>query len=347
MAVQIPFDFLVTLLGEVPARAMIAEAGLPADGTPISHLDLWQLLGNNIERTGDERHELGPQAVPNGSFELLLAAMRLGYDLGDGLARLAAASRIVWPDMPLMVQRGHDLRLRVPGTSQVTAQRRLYIELVFLVLHTACCWMAGRKLEPLRLIAPLDDAPGNGAGFALLGCPVVRRGDDMELLYPAGVADLKIVADRFDLSPSLLFETFRQITAEPPARVSVAEQVLDLLWQAPLDQATLAAAMGVSVATLRRRLAEEGYSYRALLNHVRRRQALDALKTNVRLEDLAEVLGYSEARSLRRATRRWFGAPPSALRRPNNREFRDGNLLATETSAHREDCWREKDSKHQ
>ncbi len=74
MAVQIPFDFLVTLLGEVPARAMIAEAGLPADGTPISHLDLWQLLGNNIERTGDERHELGPQAVPNGSFELLLAA---------------------------------------------------------------------------------------------------------------------------------------------------------------------------------------------------------------------------------------------------------------------------------
>lgn len=215
MAVQIPFDFLVTLLGEVPARAMIAEAGLPADGTPISHLDLWQLLGNNIERTGDERHELGPQAVPNGSFELLLAAMRLGYDLGDGLARLAAASRIVWPDMPLMVQRGHDLRLRVPGTSQVTAQRRLYIELVFLVLHTACCWMAGRKLEPLRLIAPLDDAPGNGAGFALLGCPVVRRGDDMELLYPAGVANLRIVADRFDLSPSLLFETFAR---SPPSR---------------------------------------------------------------------------------------------------------------------------------
>ena len=142
MTAQIPFDFLVTLFGEVPARAMIAEADLPNDGTPIGHLDFWRLLRNNIEKTGDERHELGPQAVPNGSFELLLAAMRLGYDLGDGLARLAAASRIVWPDMPLMVQRGHDLRLRVPGTNQVPAQRRLYVEMVLVVLHTACCWMA-------------------------------------------------------------------------------------------------------------------------------------------------------------------------------------------------------------
>lgn len=314
MTAQIPFAFLVTMLGDSPARAMLAEAGLPADGTPIGHLDFWRLLRNNIDRTGDERHALGPQAVPDGSFELLLAAMRLGHDLGDGLTRLAAASRIVWPDLPLTVRRGHDLRLRVPGTSDVPAQRRLYVEMVVVVLHTACCWMAGQKLEPRRLIAPSDDAPGNGALFALLGCPVVRRGDDMELVYPASAADLGIVADRFDLWPSLLFETYRQITAEPLTRVSAAEQVLDLLWQAPLDQATLASAMGVSVATLRRRLTEEGHSYRGLLSHVRQQQTLAALKAEVGLEDLAEGLGYSEARSLRRATRRWFGASPSALR---------------------------------
>jgi AraC-like DNA-binding protein len=316
MTAQIPFAFLETLLGDAPARAMLTGSGLPADGTPIGHLDFWRLLRNNIDQTGDERHSLGPQAVPDGSFELLLAAMRLGHDLGDGLTRLAAASRIVWPDLPLAVRRGHDLRLRVPGTGDVPAQRRLYVEMVVVVLHTACCWMAGQKLEPRRLIAPKDDAPGNGALFTLLGCPMIRRGNDMELVYPSSAADLRIVAERFDLWPSLLFETYRQITAEPLARVSAAEQVLDLLWQAPLDQATLAAAMGVSVATLRRRLAEEGHSYRGLLSHVRQQQTLVALKAEVGLEDLAEGLGYSEARSLRRATRRWFDASPSALRGP-------------------------------
>ncbi len=131
-------------------------------------------------------------------------------------------------------------------------------------------------------------------------------------------ADIALVADRFDLWPTLLFETYRQITAEPLTRVRTAEQVLDLLWQAPLDQAKLAAMMGLSIATLRRRLAEEGYGYRGLLGHVRQQQTLAALKAEVGLEDLAAGLGYSEARSLRRATRRWFGAPPSTLRRQMN-----------------------------
>lgn len=316
MSAQIPFAFLATLLGDVRARAMLLAAGLPDDGTPIGHLDFWRLLRNNIDQTGDERHALGPDTVPDGSFELLLAAMRLGQDLGEGLVRLAAASRIVWPDLPLAVRRGHDLRLRVPGTADVPMQRRLYVEMVVVVLHTACCWMAGQKLQPRRLIAPRDDAPGSGAMFALLGCPVVLRGQDIELVYPASAADLTIVADRFELWPNLLFETYRQITAEPLAHTSTAEQVLDLLWQAPLDQPTLAAAMGVSVATLRRRLAEEGHSYRGLISHVRQQQTLAALKASIGLEDLAEGLGYSEARSLRRATRRWFGAPPSELRKP-------------------------------
>lgn len=316
VSAQIPFAFLATLLDDAPARAMLRDAGLPADGSPIGHLDFWRLLRNNIDRTGDERHALGPDAVPDGSFELLLAAMRLGHDLGDGLVRLAAASRIVWPDLPLAVRRGHDLRLRVPGTGEVSAQRRLYVEMVVVVLHTACCWMAGQKLAPRRLVAPKDDAPGNGALFALLGCPVVRRGNDVELVYPASAADLRIVADRFDLWPSLLFETYRQITAQPLERVSTAEQVLDLLWQAPLDQVRVAAMMGLSVPTLRRRLAEEGHSFRGLLSHVRQQQTLAALKAEMGLEDLAAGLGYSEARSLRRATRRWFGAPPSELRKP-------------------------------
>jgi AraC-like DNA-binding protein len=314
MTAQIPFAFLATLLGDAPARQMLGAAGLPADGTPIGHLDFWRLLRNNIDQTGDERHALGPQTVPDGSFHLLLAAMRLGRDLGDGLARLAAAARIVWPDLPLDVRQVHDLRLRFTGTASAGPQHNLYVEMVVVVIHTACCWMTGQHLQPRRLLAPPGTAAGAGSLFALLGCPVLWRGTAVELVYPARAANLGIIAERFDLWPSLLFETYRQITAEPLVRASVSEQVLDLLWQAPLDQATLASALGISVATLRRHLANEGQSYRALISHVRRQQALAALKSDVGLEDLAAGLGYSEARSLRRATRRWFGAAPSQMR---------------------------------
>lgn len=319
MPALIPFAFLATLLGDAPARQMLSSAGLPADGTPIGHLDFWRLLRNNIDQTGDERHAIGPQTVPDGSFHLLLAAMRLGRDLGDGLTRLAAASRIVWSDLPLEVRQGHDLRLRVTGMASASPQHSLYVEMVVVVIHTACCWMTGQHLQPRRLLAPPGDVAGAGSLFALLGCPILWRGDAVELVYPASAADLGIIADRFDLWPSLLFETYRQITAEPLARASTTEQALDLLWQAPLDQSKLAGAMGISVATLRRRLADEGQSYRALIGQVRQQQALAALKTEVGLEDLAAGLGYSEARSLRRATHRWFGAAPSQLRAPEGR----------------------------
>ena len=92
--------------------------------------------------------------MPDGSFELLLAAMRLGHDLADGLIRLAAASRIVWPDLPLALKKGHDLRLCVPGVGSVPPQRRLYVEMVVVVLYTACCWMAGQRLSVRRVVAP-------------------------------------------------------------------------------------------------------------------------------------------------------------------------------------------------
>lgn len=320
MPARIPFAFLSTVVGDVPARQMLNDAGLPADGTPISHLDFWRLLRNNIEQTGDERHAIGPQTVPDGSFHLLLAAMRLGHDLSDGLMRLAAASRIVWPDLPLVVRQGQGLRLCVPNMADMPPQRSLYVEMVVVVIHTACCWMTGQKLQPRRLVAPPGAAAGAGSLYALLGCPVQWRGDMVELAYPATAATLDIVADRFDLWPSLLFETYRQITAEPMA--SVTEHALDLLWQAPLDQTRLAGAIGMSVATLRRRLAEEGQSYRALISHVRQQQTLAALRGELGLEDLAVGLGYSEARSLRRATRRWFGAAPSQLREADGRNRR-------------------------
>lgn len=146
----------------------------------------------------------------------------------------------------------------------------------------------------------------------------MRRGNDIDLVYSARAADLRLVADRFDLWPSLLFETYRQVTAEPLERMSNTEQVHDLLCQLPLNQVKVAAMMGLSVPTLRRRLAEEGQSFRGLQSYVRQQQVLAAMKAEGGFEDVAEGLGYSEARSLRRATRRWFGVPPSVLRKLKN-----------------------------
>lgn len=77
----------------------------------------------------------------------------------------------------------------------------------------------------------------------------------------------------------------------------------------------LAAAAGLSVRSLQRRLAEEGTSFSRLLEEVRRASALTKIaKADASLADVSASLGYGRQSALTRAVRRWTGHSPSQLR---------------------------------
>ncbi|MGP3923666.1 AraC family transcriptional regulator [Streptomyces sp. 8N616] len=77
-----------------------------------------------------------------------------------------------------------------------------------------------------------------------------------------------------------------------------------------------AQARAMSERTLRRRLAECGTTYEALVDSVRLVRAEELLTTgDMPLGRVAELLGFSDARTLRRAVTRWFGVSPSEVRR--------------------------------
>lgn len=68
--------------------------------------------------------------------------------------------------------------------------------------------------------------------------------------------------------------------------------------------------------TLRRRLTAEGTSYQELLDHVRRTMAQDYLiSTQLNADDIALILGFSDAASFRNAFKRWTGFTLSQFRR--------------------------------
>lgn len=98
----------------------------------------------------------------------------------------------------------------------------------------------------------------------------------------------------------------------PAAPVQSLAQQVRLLLSVQLDQGEpflnrVASQLKLSRRTLQRQLEEAGFTFRDLLDQVRQEQALQhqgALKA----EALAERLGYSDARALRRARRRWAGA---------------------------------------
>jgi AraC-like DNA-binding protein len=79
---------------------------------------------------------------------------------------------------------------------------------------------------------------------------------------------------------------------------------------------SVAAAMAVSVATLRRRLAEEGTTHSEILDGVRRDLAMLYLSdSRMPIREIAFLLGYAQAKAFHNAFRRWTaGRTPADYR---------------------------------
>lgn len=108
----------------------------------------------------------------------------------------------------------------------------------------------------------------------------------------------------------------REIVARRRARSGTAHEVRELLTRlgalgSPMP--SVARELNLSTRTLRRRLEEEGTSFRALLDEVREALAEELLtKGAIPVEDVAVRLGYAEASSFIHAFKRWKGVTPIA-----------------------------------
>jgi AraC-like DNA-binding protein len=89
----------------------------------------------------------------------------------------------------------------------------------------------------------------------------------------------------------------------------------DELRNGDVDIERVARRVGATPRSLQRRLRDEGTSYRELIDTIRHNRAVDLLQRGVPFGDIAERLGFSEARAFRRAFRRWTGLVPSAIAR--------------------------------
>jgi AraC-like DNA-binding protein len=88
------------------------------------------------------------------------------------------------------------------------------------------------------------------------------------------------------------------------------------LGQAPLTPDAAARLLAVSRRSLSRRLAEEGTSFKTILDEVRAEFAQALLvDRSLTIADVAFFLQYSEPAAFHRSFRRWTGQTPGEFRR--------------------------------
>lgn len=96
----------------------------------------------------------------------------------------------------------------------------------------------------------------------------------------------------------------------------VLAAISELLDRGDLDIARVARQLATSPRSLQRRLTERKASFRALVDHVRCRRAVALLHAGSSLDQIAEHVGLSDERALRRALRRWTGRTARQVARP-------------------------------
>lgn len=107
-------------------------------------------------------------------------------------------------------------------------------------------------------------------------------------------------------------------------RASMATQVrgkiAEQLPSGRVTESSVAAALHLSPRSMQRRLQDEGTSFRAVLDDMRKELAVQYLShAYLSLNEISYLLGYAEPASFTRAFRRWKGVSPSDYRRERER----------------------------
>jgi AraC-like DNA-binding protein len=176
-------------------------------------------------------------------------------------------------------------------------------------------WREGlaQPISPLRLTFKLPE-PRDARRFEeVFGVMPEFEAERSVVTMDARLLDLPL-PQASELTAKLCVAQCAEILDRRQARRGVSGQVRDELLQDPRrvpTQDELARRLHVSVRTLRRQLAGEGTTFRALVEDTRQGLAEELLGTDrLTIEQVADRVGYAEASSFVHAFTRWKGVAP-------------------------------------
>lgn len=238
---------------------------------------------------------------------------------------LDVASRYMFVHSPGLALAIHDESFVAPDSVELRAEihlarqppQRQMIDLCLCDLHQTLKVLAGSRYQ-LRAVA-LPHTP-------IAPLETYSRFFGAKVLTEQVHAGLHIARSTLEANLQTVNPTLRQIAVDymslqfgaPDEALSarVRQALRHTLGTGLGSKNEIAELLGMHPRTLQRRLVAERTSFEAVRDDLRKEIALRYLReTRIPLIQLAGILGLSEQSALARCCRRWFGAPPSRLRK--------------------------------
>ena len=324
------------LSGDVLAMAhAMAEAGvdyrslMDGIGMDYRHLEdfgyrfcqeqvtrLWKAA---VESTGDQNFGLKvAKHIRPSSYHVVGHAMLCSDSLRFATRRFARFAKLVSDSAVVrFVEKDDHCRLEIELETGGELPRYQAFDTVLAGFLEYCRWIAHEPLDPVEVLFT-HSAPAAPEEYqALFRCPIHYEREVNALVFLPSDMDRPIPGANEELGALLDELASRYLADRVQGRFSrrVRDILLMKLSGGEPSRAETAQTMHMTERTLARRLTEENTTFYEILKQVREEQAYTHLKhTEMNIEDIATLLGFSDRGTFSRAFKSWTGKRPTEWR---------------------------------
>jgi AraC-like DNA-binding protein len=298
-------------------EAGISDIDLARPETRIPHRLAMAVLDAWVRSTGDETVGLraGASAEP-GDFDPIEQTARCCSTLREAFDCTARYMHLVNEAMEVSIVDYGDQALWRSRVTDGVPQPRAANDFV-LVSAARFSMRCARIDRSPREVHFMHQAPGDVSVYSAFGGATLRFGMPHNG-YVIDKAFLDLPARGANARMHAAFESYARELSERSAlgtRSRVRDAIVERLGTGEMCMEAVAAALAMSVPTLRRRLEDEGTTFTDLVDDVRRDLADRYLRDPQRsISEIATLLGFAHAPAFHKAFRRWKGVTPSEHR---------------------------------
>ncbi|MFZ5706653.1 MAG: helix-turn-helix transcriptional regulator [Pseudomonadota bacterium] len=326
-----PLLSMMEASGLAPAN-ILRRAALPADlfegaaAAPLRLSDYFRICEQMAVQGGDESCHVSLRPLMVGTSDLVQSRLRGCATIGEVMEVLASSYNIIHGNRYNQVQRrGGNISYTIddadfpyaldPDDAFVILSLECLLVYVHVLIASLAPSGASVSLRSIRTRGPATER----AHLGFLGVAIRPSAGAFGLDYDSATGALPAATAG---SPVLSARTIYGGVADMLDRLEImAPDGLDIVTRVErelaagrFEQSEVASAMGMSVATLRRRLGESGTAFRMVRATFLNQLARAALAEGSSIADVAENLGFSDGRSFARAFRQWNGMAPGDYR---------------------------------
>lgn len=297
----------------------------PEGRLPVRSLHAaWTAAGERLRRP-DAALLVAEHYVP-GDYGLVGFVAMNCATLGDSLVELVRFGAL-WTDDPSFVLTADDTLAYSYQTSFPYGPGLRYAnEAGFAEVVNAARLLTETRFSPSAVTFEHGRPADARAHEAFFGCPVRFDAPETTMVFPREALSLALPKADAQLGAFLHRAASEELgrrrrESSPPELIKeiIGEELAHGL--PPLDR--IARRLATSERTLRRRLEEEGTSFRTILDETRAELARSYVRDGrLSLSEVALLVGFSETSAFNRAFKRWTGSPPSMWRSQHGRAER-------------------------